>query len=203
MITALLAGLGAKLAALGAAAKAGIGLGIAVTATAGVAAVVPPLATNAVNGGTGAGAAVEVEVPDVASPAPDFGAQVAADATGGASSAGAEFGLDVAGRTPAADHLPSVVPGPPTSVPPVEAPETGEQPEATGRDRARQTPAGGYIPPFVPGPPSGVTTGPPTAGPPTAGPPTGGTHPGGTGVAVANETPAGGFIPPFVKSMAR
>ncbi|HVL28269.1 MAG TPA: hypothetical protein VM390_08980, partial [Acidimicrobiales bacterium] len=153
MIPALLGGLASKLAGMGVAAKAGIGLGIAATATAGVAAVLPPAADNATNADAGAGVTASVELPslpslpslpvDVTLPSEaGFGLQVAADATAGAAGAGAQFGLDVANRTPAAGNVPTSVPaGPPASVPAAQGQGSG-QPEATGLDRARQTPAG-------------------------------------------------------------
>ena len=75
MIEGILAGIAAKLAGLGLAAKVGTGIAAATLATAGVATVAPVL--NA-----GAPAGVEVQIPTIANANADFGLNVAANATG-------------------------------------------------------------------------------------------------------------------------
>ncbi|MCA1692837.1 MAG: hypothetical protein LC733_11815 [Actinobacteria bacterium] len=198
MITGILAGIAAKLAGMGVAAKAAAGLGIATVATAGVAIVVPVVVPDA----PGTTAAVEGQLPTVPTGNADRGLGIAADATSGQLPAGAQTGLDIARQTPAADHLPEFVPGPPASVP--VSPNAGAA--ATGIDRARETPAGAHLPPFVPGPPASVppTAGPPANVPPIAGPPANlppAAGAGATGIDTATGTPGGQHIPPFVKGM--
>lgn len=205
MLTGLLAGIAAKLGSMGVAAKASVGLGIATAATATVATVVPVEVPDA-RGGTVPPA--EVSVPAQA----EAGLAVASNALSGQLDVGAETGLDIAARTPAADKLPTIV-APPSSVPPVSVPAVppAQVPPAasngtTSLDRAAQTPAAGHLPPFVPGPPASVppvVAGPPSsvppAGPPAQLPPAAGAA--STGIETAANTPGGQFIPPFVKGM--
>lgn len=176
MITGILAGIAGKLAGLGVAAKAGIGLGIATVATAGVATVLPVVVPDTSGGTT---AAVQVQLPSVPTANADPGLGVAADATRGQVGADAQTGLDIAAQaaasvppvtpplngagaagidrarqTPAADHLPAFVPGPPASVPPVTPPVSlppAAAAGATGIDAATETPGSQFIPPFVKG----------------------------------------------------
>jgi hypothetical protein len=202
MITGILAAIAAKLAGFGVAAKAGIGLGIATAATAGVATVLPVVVPDAPGGPT---AAVQVQLPSVPTANADLGLGIAADATSGQLSAGAQTGLDIAGRTPAAGRVPASVPGPPASVPPV-SPSANAGAAATGLDRARQTPAADHLPAFVPGPPASVppVAGPPASVPPVTGPPASlppAAGAGATGIDAATQTPGGQHIPPFVKGM--
>jgi hypothetical protein len=203
MITGILAGIAAKLTGLGVAAKAGVGLGIATVATAGVATVLPVVVPDASGGAT---AAVEVQLPNVPTANADLGLGIAADATSGQLTAGAQTGLDIAAQTPAADHLPAFVPGPPASVPPVAPSVNAAGAAAAGLERAGQTPAAIRLPAFVPGPPASVppVAGPPANVPPVAGPPANlppAAGAGATGIDTATGTPGGQHIPPFVKGM--
>jgi hypothetical protein len=181
VIIEILAGVAAKLASLTVAAKAAVGIGVATAAigAVGVTGVVPVPGIDT----AGSNAAVEVQLPSVPTANADLGLQVANDAINANVSATAGkpdvTGLARAAQTPAADHLPSVVPGPPASVPPANT-----NAATTGLDRAAQTPAADHLPSFVPGPPAGI---------PTGGAPTG--APGATGIDIAKQTPAAGRLP--------
>jgi len=180
VITAILSGMAAKLAGLTVAAKAAVGIGAATAAigavsVAGVAGVVPVPGTD-----SGASKpAVEVQLPSVPTANADSGLATADDATSRAVGQPDVTGLDRAAQTPAVDHLPSDVPGPPDSVPPA---NTGAA--TTGLDRAAQTPAADHLPTFVPGPPAGVPTGGAVTG-----------TPGSIGTDIASQTPAAGHLP--------
>ncbi len=177
MITAVLSGVAAKLAGLTVAAKAGIGIGVA-TAAIGTASVVGVVAVPGVETG-GSRPAAEVELPSVPTAEADLGLQTANDAISAGSGQPDVTGLDRAAQTPAAAHLPSVVPGRPASVPPANT-----NAATTGLDRAAQTPAAEHLPSFVPGPPAGVPSGGTVTG-----------TPGATGTDIARQTPAAGRLP--------
>jgi hypothetical protein len=178
VITGILSAVAAQLAGLTVAAKATIGIGVA-TAAIGTASVVGVVPVPGADSG-GSRPAAEVQLPSVPTAEADLGLQTADDAISAtAGSQPAATGLDRAAQTPAADHLPSVVPGPPASVPPA---NTGAA--ATGLDRAAQTPAAEHLPSFVPGPPAGVPSGGTVTG-----------TPGATGTGIAGQTPAAGHLP--------
>lgn len=182
MIEGILAGIAAKLAGLGLAAKVGTGIAAATIATAGVVTVAPVI-------NPGAPARVEVQIPSVPNANADLGLNVAANATGAQAGAGAQTGLDIARQTPAAAHVPASVPA---VTPPAASASGGAQ---TGLDTARQTPAAAHVPAVVPGPPANVpAVAPPVTLPPAASAAT-------TGIDAASQTPGGQFIPPFVKGM--
>lgn len=155
MIEGILAGIAAKLAGLGLAAKVGTGIAAATLATAGVATVAPVINTGAPTG-------VEVQVPSVANANADLGLNVAANATGAQARTGAQAGLDIARQTPAGANVPASVPavtppvanttsrpaGVPAVTPAAASAASGAQ---RGLDTARQTPGGQFIPPFVKG----------------------------------------------------
>lgn len=199
MIGAVLGGVATKLAGLSVAAKATMGIGVATAAVAGAGVTgVLPLPDSEP---AGSRPAVEVQLPAVPTPHADEGLAVAGDAASeGMATANDAIageigngdeeadagkpevtGLDRARQTPAADHIPSQVPGPPANVP---GPNTGAA--STGIDRAQETPAAQYLPPFVPGPPSGT---PAEGGD--------GTDSGSrsTGIGTAEQTPAAGRLP--------
>jgi len=187
MLIETLAGVAAKLASLGIAAKAGIGIGVATAAvtTAGVAGVLPVPGLDS----GGSRPAIEVELPDVPAPNADQGLQTATGAISGqlpvtdgeSEEAGKPevTGLARARQTPAAQHLPSAVPGRPADVP-----TSNSGAATTGIDRARETPAGDHLPSFVPGAPEGVEAGGSDA-----------STRGTTGTDVAKQTPAGTRLP--------
>ncbi|HWI03498.1 MAG TPA: hypothetical protein VNT52_06655, partial [Acidimicrobiales bacterium] len=99
MIVEILAGVAAKLAGLGLAAKVGTGIAAATIATAGVATVAPVI-------NPGAPAGIEVQLPTVPAVEADLGLNVAADALSGQVNAGAQAGLDTARQTPAGANVP-------------------------------------------------------------------------------------------------
>lgn len=192
MITEILAGIAAKLAELGLAAKVGTGIAAATLATAGVATVAPIGTPGAPAGAEVPG--VEVQIPSIPPAHTDFGLNVAADATSGQASANAQAGLDTARQTPAGANVPASVPTRPAAAGAAQS----------GLDVARQTPAADRLPAFVPGPPAsvppttgaqaGVPTAPPANLPPAA-------AAGSAGIDTATQTPGGQHIPPFVKGM--
>lgn len=192
LISELLAGLTAKLAGLGMAAKAGMGLTLAAASTtaAGAAGVLPAPVQHAV--ATAVSTATPFSFPDTADSHAVVGAAVSVDATGATdgvpgvdgkavadaakAQAGANSGttgLDRANQTPAAGHVPTSVP--------VGAPATPGAPASTGLGTASGTPAAGHVPSTVP--------------PVTTGAHTGAGSQGSVGVGTANSTPAAGRIP--------
>ncbi len=152
MIIEILAGVAAKLASLTVAAKAAVGVGVA-TAAIGAVGVTGLVPVPGINPGD-SNVAVEVQLPSVPTANADLGLQLADDAINANADVSADVsgtsgkpdvtGLDRAAQTPAPDHLPSFVPGPPAGVPAGDAP-TGT-PGAAGTDIAKQTPAAGRIP---------------------------------------------------------
>lgn len=187
MITEILGGVAAKLAGLGVAAKAGLGLGVATAAitAAGVGGMVPMPGLDS----GGQKPAVELRLPEVPTANAGPGLERANDALSGAAEASVGTqaqtsgkpevtGIERARQTPAGEHIPAHVPGPPANVP-----QADTDAPSTGLDRAGQTPAADHIPSFVPGPPTNV-------GPAAA-------HPGArsTGLDIARQTPAAGRLP--------
>jgi hypothetical protein len=148
------------------------------TAAIGTASVVGVVPVPGVDSG-GSRPGAEVQLPSVPTAEADLGLQTADDAISATAGQPEVTGLDRAAQTPAADHLPSVVPGPPASVPPA---NTGAA--TTGLDRAAQTPAAEHLPSFVPGPPAGVPSGGTVTG-----------TPGAIGTGIAAQTPAAGHLP--------
>lgn len=196
LVSELLAGITAKVAGLGMAAKAGMGLTLAAASvgTAGAVGVLPDPVQGAVAGAVSA--ATPFTFPESADDHANFGSTVSTDATGSADDTpgvdgqvvsdaaknkehpsgegvGANdgaTGLDRANQTPAAGHAPTSLPNGAPSDP-------GSQ-SSNGIDEAIDTPAAGHIPPSVP-----------------AGAPDDPGSQGSTGIDTAGETPAGASIP--------
>ena len=182
MITGILSGVAAQLAGLTVTARATIGIGGA-TAAIGTASVVGVVPVPGVDSG-GFRPSAEVQLPSVPTAEADLGLQTANDAISATAGQPDATGLDRAAQTPAAAHLPSVVPGPPAGVPPASVPPADTGAAAMGLDRAAQTPAAEHLPSFVPGPPAGVPSGGTVTG-----------TPGATGTGIAAQTPAAGHLP--------
>jgi hypothetical protein len=187
-MTELFAGILAKLAGLGVAAKAGLGLAVAAAGVTGAGAVgmlpasVQHVVATAVDSATpftfpdtandhaGLGATVSTDPTGTSDGTPGVDGQVVSDAakaqgsTGVGANAGTT-GLDRANQTPAAGHVPASLPA--------AASETGGQ---GGLDTANSTPAAGHVPTSLP-----------AAG--------GAKSQSSTGIDKANSTPAAGHIP--------
>lgn len=178
---------------LGMAAKAALGIGIVAAGItgAGAAGALPGPAQDAL--AAAVEAATPFSFPDSASDSADFGDRVSTDATdggvdgkeiseeakengdahradGGAPDEPGQNGLDRAGETPAAGHVPT-------------APPAGGQPDGTGPDQAGGTPAADHLPEAVP------------AGPPAENPPADAGTQSSTGLTTASSTPATDRLP--------
>ena len=193
LITELLAGLTAKLAGLGMAAKATLGLTLAAASvtTAGAVGVLPAPVQHAV--ATVVDTATPFTFPDEADANADLGAEVSTDATGSADGTVGVDGSLVSGDDAATDDDAGTNNG-------VGPSESG----ATGLDRANETPAAGHVPTSLPAATNGdgaqggldTANGTPAAGhAPTSLPAAASGAGAQGGIDKANETPAVGHLP--------
>jgi hypothetical protein len=149
-LSELFAGLMAKLAGLGLAAKIGLGLGVAAASVsgAGAAGALPDAAQHAV--ATVVGAATPFTFPDTASDHANMGETVSSDATGASEGTPGVDGQAVSEAAKAKSHGDSRADPTDAGSTGVGANGVGANTGATGLDRANETPAAGHAPTSLP-----------------------------------------------------
>jgi hypothetical protein len=152
----------AKLAALGVAAKVGLGVSVAAAsvAGAGAAGALPDPANDRVRGAIEAVTPVDFDDPADSDDPTRFGDRVSSDATGESDDDNGVDGRGISDEAPGASHRPTD-PG---------SSNQSNPSDATGLDRADETPAAPHLPDDVP-PPTSTSDEPPSTPPSTVPPP--------------------------------